>query len=210
MIDIVLPKNNEKAFIIMAEKLGLKGLVFLYSAKPKDLTTLQASTKLKLYIAGNKKGNILVVKGRDIRHVLEKGNTDLVYGVEESNEKDSMHYRRSGLNQVLCKIATSKKRIIALSLSSILSTNGITRSILMGRMIQNIKLCRKYKTTMALCTFATTQYGLRTSHDVQSVGITLGMTPGEAKQAVQAVQQRLILNKKIQSKQYLGEGVEKL
>jgi RNase P/RNase MRP subunit p30 len=35
-IDIVIPKNNEKAFISMAEKLGIQGLVFLYKSRPKD------------------------------------------------------------------------------------------------------------------------------------------------------------------------------
>jgi hypothetical protein len=35
-IDIVIPQNNEKAFISMAGKLGIQGLVFLYKSAPKD------------------------------------------------------------------------------------------------------------------------------------------------------------------------------
>ena len=48
MIDIVVPDGEEKKFIKIAEKLGYKGLVFLYK-KPKDLAALKKTTKLKLY-----------------------------------------------------------------------------------------------------------------------------------------------------------------
>jgi hypothetical protein len=35
-IDIVIPKNNESAFILMAKRLGIHGICFLYKGKAKD------------------------------------------------------------------------------------------------------------------------------------------------------------------------------
>ncbi|MFH1181921.1 MAG: RNase P subunit p30 family protein [Candidatus Woesearchaeota archaeon] len=34
-VDLIIPKNNEKSFIAMAERLGIHGLCFLYKGKPK-------------------------------------------------------------------------------------------------------------------------------------------------------------------------------
>ena len=150
MIDIVRPDGDEKKFIKIAEKLELKGLVFLYD-KPKDLKALRATTKLKLYTASAKgKCDIVVAEGKDTaRHLLEKTGVDVVYGLERDDGRDHTHYRYSGMNQVLAKIAHDKDKIICFDIGKVISSSGMKRSKVIGRMMQNIMLCRKYKVKTA-------------------------------------------------------------
>ena len=48
-----------------------------------------------------------------LRLVLERTAAEIVLGVEQINPEDSVHYVRGGLDQVLCKIAAEKGKIIA-------------------------------------------------------------------------------------------------
>jgi len=119
-----------------------------------------------------------------------------------------MHFRASGLNQVLAAIANKKKKIIGFNFNAILNTKGMLRSQLLGRMKQNVKLCRKYKVEMALASFAANPFELKAEKDLQAFGETLGMTPGEAKKAVKAVEERIKLNKRKKKGESVIEGIE--
>ncbi len=192
MIDIVRPDGDEKKFIKIAEKLGLTGLVFLYS-KPKDLKTLQVTTKLKLYV-GSSKGNcdIVVAEGKDnARHLLEKTGVDIVYGLERDDGRDHTHYRYSGMNQVLAKIAYDKDKIICFDIGKVIDASGMKRAKLLGRMMQNIMLCKKYKVKMAAATFASSPYKMRDAYGIQALLNVIGMTPGDAKKAVEVISTKL-------------------
>ena len=119
MIDVVFPNKNEEEFIEMAKKLGINGLIFAYKnknefyekkadiqitnalfAEPKDIT------KAKQY-----KVPAICTASRE---AIERG-ANIVFGFELSEAKEHTHYRQSGLNQVLCKIATDKKVSIGFS-----------------------------------------------------------------------------------------------
>ncbi len=78
-----------------------------------------------------------------LRRVLEKGNAPMIIGMEKLNPKDSVHYVRGGLDQITCKIAARRGKVIAFSFSDIL--NSSNRGKIMGRMRLNLKLCKKYK-----------------------------------------------------------------
>ena len=159
MQDIVFPNKNEEEFIQMAEKLGIKELIFVYKDK-KDFYNKPGIT------------NALLVEPKDIRKTHDKGimavctasreaierQADIVYGFEMLEAKEHTHYRQSGLNQVLCKLATDKKVKIGISFSQILNTYGQKRATILGRMMQNIKFCKKYKTPMITASFATNPY----------------------------------------------------
>ncbi len=107
---------------------------------------------------------------------------DIMFGFEESERKDTMHQRYSGLNNVLCELAFRNKVQIAFSFNSIL--NSAQRSVLFGRMMQNISLCRKYKVKTLIGSFAKQPSEMRSAKDLQSVFITLGMHPAEAKESM--------------------------
>ncbi len=192
MIDIIKPDGDEKKFIKIAEKLGLTGLVFLYD-KPKDLKTLRATTKLKLFSANAKgKCDLIVAEGRDNeRHLLEKTGVDVVYGLERDDGRDHTHYRYSGMNQVLAKIAHDKDKIICFDIGKVISASGVKRVKLLGRMMQNIMLCKKYKVKMAVASFAKTPFQMRDSDSIMALLKVIGMESGDAKKTLNTISTKL-------------------
>ena len=209
-IDLVLPKNNEKEFIEIAEKLRIDGLCFVYSFKTKEdflkkneaIKKLQEKTKLKLFsgliadskniIKAKKLAKIVVYKstGND-RYAVEKSRAGIVFGLEAVANKDSMHSRNSGLNQVLCKLANKNNIIISFSFSGILNTDGIKRSQILGRIMQNIRLCRKYNVKTIIASFANKPYEIRPYHDLKRVFVCFGMHPTEAHASLENMHKRL-------------------
>ena len=209
-IDLVLPKNNEKEFIEIAEKLKINGLCFVYFFKTKEdflkknekIKKLQEKTKLRLFtglIADSKNINkakklakLVIYKssGND-RHAIEKSKANTVFGLETIAARDSMHHRNSGLNQVLCKLANKNNVMIGFSFSSILNTDGMIRSQIFGRMMQNIRLCRKYKVKAVIASFAEKPYDMRPYPDLKSIFISLGMHPKEAKNSLEHIYKHL-------------------
>ena len=59
------------------------------------------------------------------------------------------------------------------------------RGQILGRMMQNVKICRKYKTKMIVFSFAENKKEMRDVKDLISFGRVIGMTPGEAKKSVE-------------------------
>jgi len=169
MIDIVFPNKNEQEFEETAKKLGIE-LLFVY----KD----------------NKNAKALLVEPKDVRkthdkkimaictasrEAIERG-ADVVYGFELLETREHTHYRASGMNQVLCKLAADKKVKIGFSFSEILNTYGPKRAIIMGRMAQNIMFCQKYKTPIKIASFATEPYQMRAEAELKAFFKQLGMT----------------------------------
>lgn len=202
MIDIVFPKNDEKEFIQIAEKLGYSSIVFAYQGK---IPNLDLKTKVKIYTSRN----IRIAKATgDDRHAIEKKNIDLIYGLEEAQKRDFMHHRASGLNQVLCKITKKRKIIIGFSLSSLLDSRGMLRAQLLGRIMQNIRFCRKYKVATAFCSFAHSPYQMRSANDMVALAESIGMTPGEARNSLRSVEEKVKKNLKSKKTGITTEGIE--
>jgi len=205
-IDLVLAKNNEKEFIEIAEKLNLEGICFIYNFKNKKdfiqnqekINKLQEKTKLILFtglIADSKNINkakkltkIVIYKSTgDDRNILEKSKVNIIFELETITKRDFIHQRASGLNQILCKLANKNNIGIGFSFSSMLNTEGKTRSQILGRMMQNIRLCRKYKVKTTIASFAERPYDLRSCYDLKSVFVSLGMHPKEASDSLENI-----------------------
>lgn len=103
-----------------------------------------------------------------LRFALEKNGVDIVYGMENVHPKDSLHFVRGGLDQVLCKIAAEKGKTIAFSFAEIL--NSSDRGRLLARMMFNIKLCKKYKVQIVFASFANYPEEMRSAKDLQALG----------------------------------------
>jgi len=205
-IDLVLPKSNEKEFIEIADKLGISRICFIYNFKNKNnflqnqdkVNKLQEKTEIKLSIGliadskniskAKKLAKIVIYKsiGND-RHAIEKSKANVVFDLETIATKDSMHHRNSGLNQILCKLANKNNVMIGFSFSTILNEERMIRSQILGRLMQNIRLCRKYKVKTVIASFAEKPYDLRSCYDLKSVFISLGMHPEEAKDSLEEI-----------------------
>lgn len=205
-IDLIFARNNEKEFIEIADRLGIDGICFIYNFKNKNdflqnqdkVNKLQERTEIKLFtglIADSKNiskakklSKIVIYKstGND-RHAIEKSKANAVFGLETIAIRDSMHHRNSGLNHVLCKLANKNNIMICFSFSSILNTDGRIRSQILGRLMQNIRLCRKYKVKTVIASFAEKPYDMRPCPDLKSVFISLGMHPKEASDSLENI-----------------------
>ena len=196
MIDFVIPKNNEKEFISIAEKLGYKELVFLYNSEEyleknisskkikinKTILTdprfiIKTSSKFK-----NKNTLIAIKSSSQDRDVMESGKADIIFSVEESSRKDFIHQRGSGINHIMCKLMSKNNIALGFSLNSIL--NSKNKHIILGRITQNIKLCRKYKVKMIIGSFTSNPFEMRSYHDLASLFLKLGMTQKEVKDSL--------------------------
>lgn len=195
MIDIVFPQKNEKGFISMAERLGYSALCFIYD-KPANLEPLKKTAKLKLFqasLANTKKpqkknpGLSVARSSHDDRFVFEKIKPDIIFDLESHNKKDYMHHRSSGLNQVMCKIAAKNSIIITFSLSTILSL----KPNVWGRVMQNLKFCRKYSIKTAFASFARSPYQMRAPNDIKSLALLLNATTEQAKNSLVEIEKRL-------------------
>src|SRR3989344_4782909 len=133
-----------------------------------------------------KEGSKVIVKGRDDsfnRKILENKKVNILLSPENGYKKDKLKQRDSGLNHVLCRIASDNGIAIGIDFQGILSKRDEGKKQLaehLARIMQNIKLCRKSKVKMILMnTAGTDDYGLR------ALLSTLGMPTDMAKTAVE-------------------------
>ncbi len=190
MIDIVIPNNNEEEFIAIAEILGYTGLCFLYDIDDylSDRRKLQMRHKIKISfgilandrninkIKGKLKGQkvFTAIKSSNIdRRVMEGSKVDVIFSFEDSTRKDFIHQRASGLNHILCKLAKDNGITIGFSLSSILDAKD--RHVMLGRIMQNIKLCEKFKLKTTIASFAQKTFDMRSVYDSLTLFKVLGL-----------------------------------
>tara|TARA_Y100000310_G_scaffold216983_1_gene218066 strand:- start:28 stop:492 length:465 start_codon:yes stop_codon:yes gene_type:complete len=133
--------------MIIKEKLGREYVLLKEQNKKKLLSETHK----------NKKKGLLVVfepaTEEILRFALEKTAVDMVVNVENIHPKDHTHYVRSGLDQVLGKIAAAKGKLIMFDFNNLVKSNNLSK--IMARMRLNIKLCKKYKVKMLLTDLAT-------------------------------------------------------
>lgn len=206
MIDLVFPKNNEKEFIELARTLGIK-LCFCYSSFDikRDYSDAyygyfckeKAPDKIKTEINRAKKlFDIVIFKSSTSklnRFVLEHTNIDLIFSLENNNAIDSVNNVISGLNQVVCEIASKRKIIVALNFNDILNLDRVK---LLSRMTQNIELARKYSVPIVILSFARDYMELRSKSELKSVLNVLGASTKQSFDAFNVVSERISLNQK--------------
>jgi len=172
MIDIIYSDAGEK-YPEMALKLGISGLSF---------TGKHAKIDFPVH-------RIRIIKSLDARMAILK-KPIAVFGLELSKRPDFIHHRASGLDQVTARMAAEKGVAIGFAFSSLHSKYAI------GRVRQNIKLCRKYKVAMMIASLATHPYEMRAPNDLRSLFMSLGMHPKEAADAL-AYAENIISTKRI-------------
>jgi len=204
MREIVIPEGNEEEFLKIGEKLGCKNMVFCYKVKDSKgleeienkIKALKGKTKIHLEIgllAGKKdifelkklkKMTLVRSEREDDRWMIEKARPSMIYGFELEKSKDGMHQRNSGLNEVYCKIMRENEVIYGINYSALFGMSSNSSALVKGRMMQNIRLARKYKIKVKIASFATNPYHMRSEHDIESFFTAIGMHAKEAKDAL--------------------------
>ena len=164
-MDFVLKKELERA--------DLTYLDLITVTKPNLIRRIGYSNKILAVKSSNDEVS---------RSALENKNIDILLSSELSNQKDFIHFRNSGLNQVLCKIA--KKNNVALGFSFSDLINSEKKELILGRMIQNVSLCKKYKVRMVLGSFANKDIEIKNRSELMSFGKILGMNGNEINHAL--------------------------
>src|SRR3989344_380784 len=117
--------------------------------------------------------NIVNANKDFLRKIFESSKVDIVLGLEKLEERDSLHYRNSGLNQVLCNLARKNNISVGISFKDILNSDNL--GLLLGRIMQNVALCKKYKVNIVFATFASDFYDLRLSKDLEAFAKLIGI-----------------------------------
>ncbi len=214
MIDIIDARYS-KDFGEIARKLGICGL---YSLKDSRLHMLheiddgpvpcrddagdvtETEPDIKDAAAPNSRKKLRIIKTTDdVRMVVERKRPDVCYGMELGKKRDFMHQRNSGINHTICEIARKKRIWFAIPLDEIISGN----KVVLGRVMQNIRLYRKYRNGVVAATFAKDPFMMRNPRDVKSLLISIGMTSKEAGYALDGLNNLLEQKKKV-----IEDGVE--
>jgi RNase P/RNase MRP subunit p30 len=191
--DIVFPDNNEGEFLRLAEKLGYAKLIFVYDYrkgfKPGPLksdaveVTIGILAAPKNVASAKKLTDLVLTKSSDSdRYVIEKLRPNMILELENQSRRDSLHARNSGLNQVLCALLHKNNIAVGISLSMLFGASGSRRILLLGRVMQNFRLCQKYRVRVVLASFAGRPYEMRNPHDILAFGEILGLhsLPGQS------------------------------
>jgi len=96
-----------------------------------------------------------------------------------------MHSRHSGFNHILAEMACKNSHTVCFSHCALLNSGTANFSTVLGRMMQNVRLCRKYKVRMKLASFANSPRHLRAAKEMESFGHFLGMHSGEIKKVLE-------------------------
>ena len=164
MKDYILDLNNE--FLSIAEKLGYSEL-----AAAKQIDVSKFNTKIKL-VCSKKIFKSDIKKDRGL---IESKKADIIYGFETLSRKDGFHFLNSGLNQVLAKLMKDRNVSYGISFSQLLNASKQEQSVMFGRIMQNLKLCKKYKVHVIAASFARNPYEMRDSKDMQAFARVLGL-----------------------------------
>jgi len=131
----------------------------------------------------NKQDKKLVVIAQDDdfnRKILEDGRADVLLFSDFSKRRDKLKQRDSGLNQVLCKIAKKNKVDVGIDFKEIKKLGGFERAGYLAKVMQNIKLCKKFGVGVVL---VNCRGGDKV--DLKGFLLTLGMSTNMAKYGVE-------------------------
>lgn len=106
------------------------------------------------------------------RKILEKEKIDILL-LNQKDRKDFQKQQNSGFNQVMAKIAKNNKVEIGINLDEIIESSSKQKSLILGRLKQNIRLCNKAKLNMKFITQK--QENQRNIYDLKSLGLVMGM-----------------------------------
>ena len=111
------------------------------------------------------------------RKLFENPDIDIITDLETHNRKDYMKQRDSGLNEILCKLATKNNIKIGINLKQITKQPLKIKATLLSRIRQNIQLCKRTNTKIIIL-------GNYPKQNIMSFMQTLGASTKQAKQAI--------------------------
>lgn len=213
MIDVVMPNGNEGKLIEMAERLGFSDLCLIYGrfdeGVAKGIEGLRKKANIPLYTGSFGSPNSDIVFGdvsrEDINALVENKRIDALCGFESLRLKDRLKQKSSGLDPVLCKLMSERKKIYCVDFGSILQSSS--KAVVFARLKQNLMLCRKFRIEVMAASFASSPLKMRNPLDIAGFLAVMGHDNG--KMPFNMIEKRIILNAKKREGKMIREGVER-
>ncbi|MFT4304427.1 MAG: hypothetical protein ACMXYG_07710 [Candidatus Woesearchaeota archaeon] len=185
MTHFFIVKNNEEELIKIINTFNLLDCVFLYDYDTfvKD-NIIEKFKKLRIeypvckslfkpgiifnmneikFIPHAKKlvDFVVVPAIQNLRELIEKNRNIYVYGVENSEGYDFMHFRNSRINHVLARSASQNKIHFLFNFSDFLNLSDKNKVILLGRLKQNLSIYKKYKIKFQIMSFISNEFTVK-------------------------------------------------
>jgi hypothetical protein len=190
MVDFFVPDGNEDELANTAINLGIKDFVMLYSIK--DFNKVKFAYKKGILIekkdlkminkAKRMSDTVVVMPQEKLRQVMEQNKSLYFYGMEFDARMDFMHHRNSGLNHILVRIAKQKKHKFIFSFADFISLHKSKKAIILGRLKQNIMLCRKQMVNITLANFSRDSFQIRNCFESLVSVLESNKLPGAEKE----------------------------
>ncbi|MBU2522791.1 MAG: hypothetical protein KKE23_00685 [Nanoarchaeota archaeon] len=191
MFDILISKPKKFKQEKLKE-LGLNKILFL---NPENSAIMDVGSKEDLRRAissAHSKNKIIIVRGQDDeinRIVLEDKRISMLLSPEGKRKKDSMHSRNSGLNHILCALASKNDIAIGINYSEFKKMKGKEAAEHLGRVMQNVRLCNQYHAPMVLASFGKKPASI---YELRSFALSIGMTTDQAKKSLEKAKELFI------------------
>jgi ribonuclease P/MRP protein subunit RPP1 len=193
-----------------AKFLGFKGICFVQYFKDRSqishlkekISKISKETNLEIFIGLEAKNpeelnrlidmrrdyDILLVQGSDIdlnRKAVQAKEVDILTH-PEFNRKDH------GFNHVMARLSSSNKVAIEINFREILLSSKNRRSMIMHNISENVKLCKKFRVPIIICSGAISYWQLKDPKILLSMGCILGLDLNEAKKALSETPEKII------------------
>lgn len=139
----------------------------------------KSKEELRNLIQKNKDKRIIVEGYDDLvnRAAVEDKRVFMLLNPEIARIKDFKDWRNSGMNDVVCKLAAQNNILIGVDLDN-LPENEFARAERLGRIMQNIRFCRKFNAKIMLLSKKLNESELR------SIALVLGMSTKQAQESI--------------------------
>jgi len=161
------------------QKVGIEIFLGFEARSPKELMLLKERRR---------RFDVLLVRGGDLwlnREAVETPEVDILTHPELGRQD-------SGLNHVLMKLARKNNVAIEINFRNILIESKSSRSKLLAKMQNNIKLAKKFHTPIILCSGAISHYEMRDSRVMISMAEQLGLELNKAKESLSKIPEKIL------------------
>jgi len=147
----------------------------------------------------------LLVMGGDInlnRKAVETPEVDILLHPE-------FERRNSGFNHTMAKLAKKNNVAVEVNFRSILLSSKNTRAHIIHNISENVRLCKKFKVPIIICSGAISHLQMRDPKVLISMGTLLGLELNESKKYVSEVPMSIIkMSKERQGDKWIRPGVK--
>ena len=154
---------------------------YLIDSSEKEARKIIASLRDK------KEGKIVALVGGDDafnRRAVESLKIDYLVSPERGVKKDSLKQRDSGINHVVAKMAAEKGIVVVVDFAEVAGLKGKDKALRLGRVIQNVKICRKAGCKIKIASLASSENGLVDEKGRKSIGESFGMSSSQVRDSV--------------------------